>query len=114
MATIKQTMSTEIQRDPNNRPSVVDEAHNGLKAVPVELVVKADDDSTFSQINGGNGLPVQFTSSAENPIHTVTELKGSYVRQSTAPRPSGKEGDRLFLWDTREVFLHDGTEWRDV
>ena len=42
------------------------------------------------------------------------ELTGSFVRKSTDPFPEGKEGDSLYLWDTKQVFLHDGTTWREL
>lgn len=43
-----------------------------------------------------------------------TQLTGSFVRQSSDPFPEGKEGDSLYLWDTKQVFLHDGTNWREL
>jgi len=43
-----------------------------------------------------------------------TQLTGSFVRKSTDPFPEGKEGDSLYLWDTKQVFLHDGTNWREL
>lgn len=47
--------------------------------------------------------------------HTFnTQLTGSNVEHSDNPKPQGQMGDTLFLWDTRQVFLHDGTEWREV
>lgn len=45
---------------------------------------------------------------------TGSNVEKTFVRESTEPRPVGNEGDRLFLWDTRQVFLHDGTDWREV
>lgn len=36
-----------------------------------------------------------------------------FVRLSTEPRPSGSEGDTLLLYDTKQVFIHDGTDWRE-
>lgn len=39
---------------------------------------------------------------------------GLFVRQSADPFPEGKEGDSLYLWDTKQVFLHDGTTWREL
>ena len=41
------------------------------------------------------------------------QLSGTFVRLSTEPRPSGSEGDTLLLYDTKQVFIHDGTEWRE-
>jgi hypothetical protein len=51
-------MKTAIGADPNNAKAIVDEANNGLKAVPVELVTKAADDSTFTQVGASNPLQV--------------------------------------------------------
>jgi len=42
------------------------------------------------------------------------QLKGRYVRLSSASRPIGKEGDTLLLYDTKQVFVHDGTDWREL
>jgi len=41
------------------------------------------------------------------------QLSGTFVRLSTEPRPSGSEGDILLLYDTKQVFIHDGTDWRE-
>lgn len=41
-------------------------------------------------------------------------LTGSYVRNSADPKPQGKEGNTLYLWDTKQAFIHDGTDWREV
>jgi len=41
------------------------------------------------------------------------QLSGTFVRLSTEPRPSGREGDTLLLYDTKQVFIHDGTDWRE-
>ena len=41
------------------------------------------------------------------------QLSGTFVRLSTEPRPSGSEGDTLLLYDTKQVFIHDGTDWRE-
>lgn len=60
---IKQTMNTAIPNDPNTTRAVVNEANDGIKAVPVELVTKANDDSTFTQVSANNGLHVQVTGS---------------------------------------------------
>ena len=43
-----------------------------------------------------------------------TQLTGSFVRESTEPFPQGGEGKDLLLWDTGQVFVHDGTEWREL
>lgn len=43
-----------------------------------------------------------------------TQLTGSFVRESTEPFPQGVEGNDLLLWDTGQVFVHDGTEWREL
>jgi hypothetical protein len=41
------------------------------------------------------------------------QLSGTFVRHSTEPKPSGSEGDSLLLYDTKQVFIHDGTDWRE-
>ena len=41
------------------------------------------------------------------------KLTGTFVRLSTESRPSGSEGDTLLLYDTKQVFIHDGTDWRE-
>jgi hypothetical protein len=41
------------------------------------------------------------------------QQSGTFVRLSTEPRPSGREGDTLLLYDTKQVFIHDGTDWRE-
>ena len=43
-----------------------------------------------------------------------SQLVGSYVAKSTEIKPAGENGNSLFLWDTSQVFLHDGTEWREI
>jgi hypothetical protein len=43
-----------------------------------------------------------------------SQLTGSFVRESTEPFPQGGEGKDLLLWDTGQVFVHDGTEWREL
>lgn len=48
------------------------------------------------------------------PAKTETQLTGSFVRESTEPFPQGVEGNDLLLWDTGQVFVHDGTEWREL
>lgn len=63
-------MKTPIAADPNAYHAVVDESTDGLKAVPVELVTKSTDDSTFTQVNANNGLPVSL--SGRKVIKTVS------------------------------------------
>lgn len=41
------------------------------------------------------------------------QLTGTYVRLSTDPLPDGNEGDTLLFYDTKQVFVHDGTAWRE-
>ena len=36
----------------------------------------------------------------------------NYVRKSTDTFPIGKEGDSLYLWDTKVSYINDGTAWR--
>jgi hypothetical protein len=47
-----------------------------------------------------------------NPL--PTQVTGNYVRKASDPKPQGKEGDTLYLWDTKEAYIHDGTTWRSV
>lgn len=57
----------------------------------------------------------QILARLDQPIPTqVTGSNTEFVRLSTAPRPQGKEGNSLFLYDTRQVLLHDGTDWREI
>lgn len=46
------------------------------------------------------------------PMQKVALEPSQYVRLSTAPKPTGKEGDSLYLWDTKVAYLHDGIDWR--
>jgi hypothetical protein len=49
------------------------------------------------------------------PMPKVGVESGQYVRKSTDPKPTGcKEGDSLYLWDTKVAFLHDGIDWRQL
>lgn len=98
---IKQTITTPINQSPNGVAAIVNEAADGTKVVISELAMKKADNSGFEQVSESRPLPVQVVS-------------GSFVRQSTAPRPTGKEGDSLYLWDTKQAFVHDGTQWREV
>jgi len=77
-------MKTPIGADPNNAKAVVDEANNGLKAVPVELVTKAADDSTFTQVGASNPLQVSGN---------VT-LTGSILTKAT-PIPTYRTGGSI-------------------
>jgi len=82
------------------------------------------------KVNEDGSVPVELTGSIATTIHDAVatdnklkvnedgsvpvELTGSFVRKSTDPFPEGKEGDSLYLWDTKQVFLHDGTTWREL
>jgi hypothetical protein len=55
------------------------------------------------EIDPVTGKPMQKVS---------TRVSGNFVRLSTAPKPTGKEGDSLYLWDTKVAYIHDGTDWR--
>lgn len=37
----------------------------------------------------------------------------NFVIESTSDRPEGKMGNTLIIWDTEEVLIHDGVDWRD-
>jgi len=63
-------------------------------------------DTQASVVVTDHGIP------GANPV--PVELTGSFVRKSSDPFPEGKEGDSLYLWDTKQVFLHDGTTWREL
>ena len=41
------------------------------------------------------------------------QLQGQIVAKSTDPKPPGQNGDILIWWDTKQVWLHDGTDWRE-
>jgi hypothetical protein len=69
---IKQTISTPIYSSPNGIAAIVDEANDGVKALPTELVVKKDDDSTFEQVSATNPLPVSG----------AVQLTGSYIAET--------------------------------
>ena len=43
-----------------------------------------------------------------------TTQPSTFVRKSTDTKPTGTEGASLYLWDTKEAFIHDGTEWREL
>ena len=67
--------------------AIADEANDGIKAVPAELVVKAADDSTFTQISESNPLPVKMDGvelsidpSSPLPVTGDVQLTGSNLR----------------------------------
>ncbi|WP_127485901.1 hypothetical protein [Neobacillus mesonae] len=97
-------MTAPIARDANKVPAVVNEAADGKKAVPTELVIKRADDTTFEQISQNNPLPTVQT--------------GSYVRLSTEPKPTKsdgvKDGNDLLLVDTGQVFVFYKDVWREI
>lgn len=88
---IKHTMRTPIAQDPNMVKAVVNEANDGLKATPAELVIKAMDDSTFTQVNESNPLPVKMSGGVELnvdpsnplPVTGAVQLTGREVEQIT-------------------------------
>jgi len=62
-----------------------------------------------------SGLWIPKRVSDDGAQHTqLTGSKVEYVRKSTEPKPQGKESDTLYLWDTRQVYFHDGTDWREI
>ncbi|MBP1990201.1 hypothetical protein [Paenibacillus eucommiae] len=77
---IKQTISSAINGDANAVKAIVNEATNGMKAVPVEIVIKRTDDSTFDQTNAGNGVPVVVTGTSV----TQAPVTGSKTVSTTA------------------------------
>lgn len=96
---INHKMTGPIEKDGNKVPAIVNEAFDGKKAVPTELVVKRTDDSTFEQVNESNGLPVKVT--------------GNYVGYSTETKPTEgvNKGDGFLELDTKDVYFYDGTTW---
>ena len=58
-----------------------------------------------------SNLPEVQQVAASEPL--PVSLYGTFVRHSTEPKPSGSEGDTLLLYDTKQVFIHDGTDWRE-
>jgi len=69
-------------------------------------------------ISSSNRLPVDvggavdISDRADRQLGQVT-LSGRIVAKSTDPKPPGKNGDILIWWDTKQVWLHDGTDWRE-
>lgn len=123
---IKQTMRTPIAQDPNMVKAIVNEANDGLKATPAELVIKAMDDSTFTQVNESNPLPVKMSGDVELnvdpsnplPVTGAVQLTGSnveYVGYSHEDKntiaPDAKRGDSFIELDTKDVYFYDGTQW---
>lgn len=98
---IKQTMNTAIPNDPNTTRAVVNEANDGIKAVPVELVTKANDDSTFTQVSANNGLPVQLTGRnvelIATPFNAFAVTDTDYILSFA--------GNKSLLSDYKELFL---------
>ena len=131
---IKQTMSTAIPADPNNVRAVVDEANDGKKAVPVELVLKRNDDSTFDQVNDGKSLPVADSavlaklSALEAKLDSILSgaspasvmLTGSnmeYYGATVENRPAANSvpvGAYFKAVQTQEIWQSDGTNWVEV
>lgn len=72
MATIKQSMSRPINADIKGVKAVVNEAVDGIQAVPTELVIKAADDSTFKQITDEFPMPTKLTGSNVTLADAVT------------------------------------------
>ena len=67
----------------------------GIKAMLPQHQKK---DGNFAVTGEVNPLPVQVT--------------GTLVAHSTHTRPPGAMGQSLYLWDTKEAFIHDGVDWR--
>lgn len=63
----------------------------------------------------GNLIPQVWDPSQNKfvPYEAKVQLSGTFVRLSTQPKPPGKEGDTLLLYDTKQVFVHDGIDWRE-
>jgi hypothetical protein len=70
-----------------------------------------DDANDYEAIKGSNGAILTKVTN-DDASAVPMKLTGSFVRLSTDPKPQGKEGDTLYLWDTKEAYIHDGTDWR--
>jgi hypothetical protein len=46
------------------------------------------------------------------PMQKVALEVSQYVRKATDPKPTGKENDTLYIWDTKVSYIHDGIDWR--
>lgn len=82
--------------------------------VEVDGTVEVSNLPTTQQIAGEvqvTNLPDVQKVEADQPL--PVSLYGTFVRLSTEPKPSGSEGDTLLLYDTKQVFIHDGTDWRE-
>lgn len=64
----------------------------------------------FGEDKDGNLVPVKVDSQGR----VITDAPKSYVKKSTDTKPTGQEGDSLYLWDTKAVFIHDGIDWREM
>ena len=94
---------------------------DGTRRLFTGLQAKKNDGSMESLKSDGQGaLLTQVTNDVKLDGVSVAggrlavQTKGSYVRRSTDPKPQGEEGNTLYLWDTKEAFIHDGTDWREV
>lgn len=47
-------------------------------------------------------------------LERLDNLPQGFIKESGSTFPSAKEGDSLLLWDTRQVFVHDGSDWREL
>ena len=82
--------------------------------VDVSGTVEVSNLPTTQQVAGEvqvTNLPEVQKVEADQPL--PVSLYGTFVRLSTEPKPSGREGDSLLLYDTKQVFIHDGTDWRE-
>lgn len=69
---IKQTMSRPINHDVGKIRAIVNEANDGIQVVPSELVIKAADDSTFTQISDTTPMPVKVMSGGGSVVTNVS------------------------------------------
>jgi len=100
---------TEWQGTPDGAGKVVLYDENGN---PVEVATEATLAALQSELALIKGELAAIKANQTSGDQKV-QLSGTFVRLSTEPRPSGSEGDTLLLYDTKQVFIHDGTDWRE-
>lgn len=48
-----------------------------------------------------------------HPNGSPIKITQNFVGYSDKPKPAGMNGDSYVELDTKKVFLHDGTDWRE-
>jgi len=83
--------------------------------VPVQVDAEGKQAVKASELEAKiDTLNAKLDAITDGTTPATTQLTGSFVRESTEPFPQGVEGNDLLLWDTGQVFVHDGTEWREL